>query len=140
VDIIYGDVNPSGKLPYTYPKYDGVIEFYDHPRSVGRSGKSNEFDAFDPEWEFGYGLSFSSFNYSNITIDKTSISKSESLTVSIEVENTSERSGKEVVQLYIHDKVATYVPAGKRLKGFQKIHLEKGEKKKNYLYSFCRRF
>jgi beta-glucosidase len=130
VDIIYGDVNPSGKLPYTYPKYDGVIEFYDHPRSVGRSGKSNEFDAFDPEWEFGYGLSFSSFNYSNITIDKTSISKSESLTVSIEVENTSERSGKEVVQLYIHDKVATYVPAGKRLKGFQKIHLEKGEKKK----------
>ncbi|MDB0062804.1 fibronectin type III-like domain-contianing protein, partial [Crocinitomicaceae bacterium] len=120
----------SGKLPYTYPKYDGVIEFYDHPRSVDRSGKSWGFDAFDPEWEFGFGLSYTDFEYSNLTIDKTSLSNTESITISIDVKNIGERSGMEVVQLYINDKVAAYVPAGKRLRGFQKIHLDRGEKKK----------
>jgi len=130
IDIIYGDINPSGKLPYTYPKYDGVIEFYDHPRSVDRSGKSWGFDAFDPEWEFGFGLSYTDFEYSNLTIDKTSLSNTESITISIDVKNIGERSGMEVVQLYINDKVAAYVPAGKRLRGFQKIHLDRGEKKK----------
>ena len=129
VDIIYGEINPSGKLPYTYPKYDGVIEFYDHSRSVDRSGKSNQFDAFDPEWEFGFGMSYTDFQYSNIAVNRTSMGKKDTLTVSIDVKNSGAISGKEVVQLYIHDKVASYVPAGKRLRNFEKIMLNAGETK-----------
>ncbi len=130
VDIIYGDVNPSGKLPYTYPKYDGVIEFYDRQRSVDRSGKSNQFDAFDPEWEFGFGLSYTTFSYSELTINKTEITSADSISISVVVENTGAQKGKEVVQLYVSDKKASIVPAGKRLKNFVKIELTPKEKKK----------
>lgn len=120
--ILFGDINPSGKLPYTYPKYDGVIEFYDHPKSVDRS-KSNDFNAFDPEWQFGFGLSYSTFNYSNLVIDKAEITSSDTLKISVTIENISNISGKEVVQLYLSDEVASMVPAGKKLKGFEKIEL-----------------
>ncbi len=128
-DILFGKVNPSGKLPYTYPKYDGVLEFYDRPKSVDRSGKTNQFDAFDPEWEFGYGLSYTSFSYSDLKINMESMNSNETISVSITVTNTGEIEGKEVVQMYISDKKASMVPAGKRLRNFEKINLEKGESK-----------
>ena len=118
--ILFGEINPSGKLPFTYPKYDGVIEFYDRPKSVDRS-KSNDFNAFDPEWEFGYGLSYSTFEYSNLTVNKKEMGPMDTLKIQITVKNTSAISGKEVVQLYVSDDVATLVPAGKKLKGFKKI-------------------
>ena len=128
-NILFGEVNPSGKLPYTYPKYDGVIEFYDHPKSVDRS-KNNDFQAFDPEWEFGYGLSYTTFEYSDLTIDKTSMNNTDDLTVSIYVKNTGKIKGQEVVQLFLSDEVSSLVPAGKRLKGFEKISLEPNETKR----------
>ena len=128
-DLIFGDVNPSGKLPYTYPKYDGVIEYYDRPKSVDRSGKTNTFDAFDPEWEFGYGLSYTNFDYSNFSIDKSSMTENDSIHVSVDVTNSGDFEGKEVVQLYISDLKASIVPAGKRLRGYSKINLKPGETK-----------
>ncbi len=131
VDILFGTVNPSGKLPYTYPKYDGIIEFYDHPKSVDRSGKTNQFDAFDPEWEFGFGMSYSDFTYKNLTLSKSIMSlDKDSIIVSIEVTNNSAIEGSEVVQLYLSDMVSSVVPAGKKLKGFQKIQLKAFETKK----------
>jgi beta-glucosidase len=131
VDILFGTVNPSGKLPYTYPKYDGIIEFYDHPKSVDRSGKTNQFDAFDPEWNFGFGLSYSQFIYKNLTLSKTTMNSiNDSIIVSVEVTNNSAVEGKEVVQLYLSDLVASNVPAGKKLVGFQKIHLKPLETKR----------
>jgi beta-glucosidase len=131
VDILFGTVNPSGKLPYTYPKYDGIIEFYDHPKSVDRSGKTNQFDAFDPEWEFGFGLNYSNFIYKNLTLNKTSMNTAnDTIVVSIEVSNDSAIEGKEVVQLFVSDLVGSVVPAGKRLIGFEKITLKPYEAKK----------
>jgi beta-glucosidase len=120
--ILFGEINPSGKLPYTYPKYDGVIEFYDHPKSVDRS-KSNDFKAFDPEWKFGFGLSYSTFTYSNLIVDKLEMNPTDTLKIKVTVQNTSNISGKEVVQLYVSDDVASLVPAGKKLKGFKKIEI-----------------
>ena len=126
-DIIYGYVNPSGKLPYTYPKYDGVIEFYDRPRSVDRSGKTEGFDAFNPEWEFGFGLSYTQFEYTNLSAPKMVMTSKDTLNIAVEIKNTGKRTGKEVVQLYIKDQVSSYVSAGKRLRNFEKIELEAGE-------------
>ncbi|MFK7787837.1 MAG: glycoside hydrolase family 3 C-terminal domain-containing protein, partial [Crocinitomicaceae bacterium] len=128
-DLIFGEANPSGKLPYTYPKYDGVIEYYDRPRSVDRSGKTNKFDSFDPEWEFGYGLSYTEYSYSNFSIDKSTMAKADSIQVSVDVTNTGNREGKEVVQLYISDMKASMVPAGKRLRRYAKISLKPNETK-----------
>jgi len=131
VDVLFGTVNPSGKLPYTYPKYDGIIEFYDHPKSVDRSGKTNQFDAFDPEWDFGFGLSYSDFIYKNLTLSKTTMnSVNDSIIVRVEVTNNSAVEGKEVVQLYLSDLVSSVVPAGKKLVGFQKIQLKPFETKR----------
>jgi beta-glucosidase len=128
-DLIFGEVNPSGKLPYTYPKYDGVIEYYDHPRSVDRSGKGFGFDAYDPEWEFGFGLSYTEFEYANFKIDKSTISRADSIQVSVDVTNAGDREGKEVVQLYVSDLKASMVPAGKRLRRYSKINLKPNETK-----------
>jgi beta-glucosidase len=124
--LIYGDENPSGKLPYTYPRYSGLIEFYDHPKSVDRH-KSNGFNAYDPQWNFGFGLSYTTFSYSNLVLSATKLGEKEPLKVSVDVTNTGQRTGKEVVQLYLSDKVASIVPAGKKLKGFKKIELKPTE-------------
>lgn len=126
-DILFGKANPSGKLPYTYPKYDGVIEHYDRPKSVDRSGKTNQFDAFDPAWEFGFGLSYTQFEYANLVLSKTKMGEKEQIEVKVTVRNIGSRDGQEVVQLYVSDQVAQFVPAGKKLRGFQKISLKSGE-------------
>ncbi len=126
--LLFGDANFSGKLPYTYQKYDGQIEFYDHPRSVSRH-KANHFYAFDPQWEFGYGLSYTTFEYSNLQIDKSTIEEGDSIIVTLDVTNTGDREGKEVVQLYIRDHYASMTPAVKSLKAFEKVTLGAKDKK-----------
>ncbi len=128
-DLLFGDANPSGKLPYSYPKYDGVIEYYDRPKSVDRSGKSNAFDAFDPEWEFGFGMSYTEFSYSNLKLNKTEMTQSDELEISIDVTNSGSRGGKEVVQVYLSDVKASIVPNGKRLRRYAKIELKPNETK-----------
>jgi beta-glucosidase len=127
--ILFGDINPSGKLPYSYPKYSGVIEHYDLKKSEMRSGKSSKFDAYDPEWDFGFGLSYSTFTYSAIRMDKTTFVGKDSVLVSVDVKNTSSVKGKEVVQLYVADLVSSSATWGKRLKNYTKIELAPGEVK-----------
>lgn len=120
VSLMYGDKNFSGKLPYTYPKYDGVIEFYDHPKSVDRS-KSGDFSAYNPEWDFGFGLNYSSFEYTSLTLNQTVFSDNDSVAVTVTLKNNSSIAGKEVIQLYVSDDYASLIPTGKSLKRFQKI-------------------
>ncbi|MEY4659737.1 MAG: hypothetical protein RJB36_1503, partial [Bacteroidota bacterium] len=86
VQLIYGEKNFSGKLPYTYPKFDGVIEFYDHPRSVDRS-KSGDFSAYNPEWDFGFGLSYSQFQYESLTLSTDELHGNDSIQVTVRIRN-----------------------------------------------------
>jgi beta-glucosidase len=118
-EVIFGDINPSGKLPFTYPKYTGDFVLYDHKKS----------EKYEPQWPFGHGLSYTTFEYSNLKLAGTEISKSDSLTVSVDVKNTGKRSGKEIVQLYLQDVVASVTPSVRRLKGFAKVSLEPGRTK-----------
>jgi len=124
--LLFGEANFSGKLPYSYPKYDGQIEFYDHPRSVDRH-KSDGFTAYDPQWDFGFGLSYTNYEYSNLSFDKSEISQRDSIIVSVTIENTGDMDGMEAVQMYISDHFASLVPNGKTLKSFNKISLKAGE-------------
>lgn len=122
VSLMYGDKNFSGKLPYTYPKFDGVIEFYDHPKSVDRS-KSGDFSAYNPEWDFGFGLTYSNFEYSEMKLSHETFSDKDSIAVTVTVKNKSSMPGKEVIQLYVSDDFASLIPTGKSLKRFQKINV-----------------
>ncbi|WP_207425714.1 glycoside hydrolase family 3 N-terminal domain-containing protein [Pedobacter sp. SYSU D00535] len=132
VDIIYGDVNPSGKLPYNYPKYPNSLVPYNHKPSESRDvvqGVYNYDADYNPQWEFGHGLSYTSFSYSNLRFSADKIGSNESVSVSVDVKNTGQRDGKEVVELYLCDLFASITPDVKRLKGFEKIHLKPGETK-----------
>jgi beta-glucosidase len=120
VQLMFGDKHFSGKLPYTYPKFDGVIEFYDHPKSVDRS-KSGDFSAYNPEWDFGYGLNYSNFEYTALTLNQTNFSDNDSIAVTVTIKNKSSIAGKEVIQLYVSDDYASLIPTGKSLKRFVKI-------------------
>ncbi len=124
-DILAGDVNPSGKLPITYPKYPNDLTLYDHKFSES----SSEFQAYNPQFPFGFGLSYTAFEYSSLVLDKTKLKIGEELQVAVTVKNTGPRAGKEVVQLYLTDLVASVTPANKRLKRFVKIELAPGESK-----------
>lgn len=124
-DILAGDVNPSGKLPITYPRYTNSLAGYIHKPSEG-NGNPQGGDYF-PQYEFGFGLSYTTFEYSNLTIDKNTFSPAETASITITVKNTGSRDGKEVVQLYTSDLVASLTPDVKRLRGFQKVELKAGE-------------
>lgn len=126
LDVVTGEINPSGKLPYTYPRYASSHSTYDH-KTTDLIDPKFGLNAFQPQYEFGYGLSYTDFAYSNLSISSDSISCGDSLTVSIDVKNTGGLAGKEVVQLYIRDEVASITPAVKMLKGYTKIDLSAGE-------------
>jgi beta-glucosidase len=123
-DVLFGDVNPSGKLPISYPRYPHSLMTYDHKNSETADG--NDYDA---QWTFGFGLSYTEFAYCDLTIDKTEYSLGEDIHVSVKVTNTGDVAGKEVVQLYVSDLVASITPPVKRLKGFCKVELQPGESK-----------
>jgi beta-glucosidase len=124
--IIFGDVNPSGKLPFTYPRYTGSFSTYDYKFSETRD-KDFHFNQINPQFTFGSGLSYTKFQYTDLIIDKNTISSSDSIKVSVNVTNTGSREGKEVVQLYVRDEFASITPSNKRLKGFSKVNLKAGE-------------
>ena len=130
VDILCGNVNPSGKLPYTYPRYNGVIMHYDYKQSELLNGNTWKNDFYNPQWDFGFGLSYTNFEYSNMQIGSNELFPHEELTISVDVTNTGEMRGKEVVQLYIRDHYASVSPCLKKLKRFVKIELEPLETKK----------
>ena len=125
IDLISGEANFSGKLPYTYPKHDGVIEFYDRPRSVDRSNVG-DFNAFDPEWPFGFGLHYGEVSYEHLKC-KEEFSENADWEISVDVTNQSNREIDEVVQLFVGDEFASLVPAGEQLKRFQKVKIPAGQ-------------
>src|SRR5687768_6265834 len=125
-DVLFGDVNPSGKLPFTYPRTPNGLITYDHkPFETEDTAFGNM--AFKPQFGFGDGLSYTTFSYSNLQLGQKTITGNTDQAVSVTVTNTGRRAGKEVVQLYVNDLVASLSPAGKRLKRFAKIHLEPGQ-------------
>ena len=127
VDILTGTVNPSGKLPLTYPRYVNDLAGYIRKPSEGsgnpQGGESN------PQYPFGFGLSYTSFSYNNVSISKNSFDPTETATITVNVTNTGNKAGKEVVQLYISDLIASLTPDVKRLRGFEKVDLKPGESK-----------
>lgn len=132
VDIVYGDVNPSGKLPYNYPRYPNSLEKYNRKYTESIiEGEVNDADLFEksykPQYEFGTGLSYSNFIYSNLKIDKTEINSTDEIKVTVDVTNSSSRAGKETVLLYLNDNYASITPEVKALKRFQKIYLAPNE-------------
>ena len=126
-DILAGDVIPSGKLPYTYPRHNGVLMYYDHKQSEVINANTWKNDFYNPQWDFGFGLSYSSFSYSNLKLSTNTLFSNDKLIVSVDVENTGEFKAKEVVQLYIRDHYASISPSLKKLKRFLKIELEVNE-------------
>ncbi len=125
-DIISGKVNPSGKLPITYPKHTNTLLTYDH-KHTEKFDVNFGTEAFDPQFEFGDGLSYTSFEYSDLKIDKKSFSKNEDIQITVNVKNTGNRAGKETVLLFIADDYASVTPSVKRLRGFQKKNIEEGK-------------
>jgi beta-glucosidase len=125
-EVLYGDYNPSGKLPVTYPRYAGSIWPYDHTKSDRRDAGFGH-EGFKPQFEFGFGLSYTDFIYSDLTLSRDTMFGQEPLEVSITVTNSGSRKGKEVVQLYTADLVASIVPAVKQLRRFEKVELAAGE-------------
>ena len=139
-DVLFGDINPSGKLTMTFPRSVGQIPVYYSHKNTGRplKNKNGEFEKFrtnyldernEPLFPFGYGLSYTTFTYSNLEISKPKMTAGEKLKVTLKVKNTGNYDGKEVVQLYIRDVVGSVSRPMKELKGFQKIFLKKGEEK-----------
>ncbi len=131
-DIIFGDANPSGKLPYTYPLYPNSLTTYDYLPAENPETKEGDYDygAIVPvQYEFGHGLSYTSFEYGEFKINTNQLIPNGSITVSVEVSNTGTRAGKEVVMLYTSDLYASISPNNKRLRRFEKIQLDPGESK-----------
>jgi beta-glucosidase len=134
VDILYGEVNPSGRLPYNYPRHPNSLEKYNrkYTESLGDEEQNNDAKyekSYSPQFEFGTGLSYTTFSYSNLKISKPEISNSESITVTVEVKNTGKVAGKEAVLLYLSDLYASITPEVKALKRFEKINLAPNESK-----------
>ncbi len=131
-DIIFGDVNPSGKLPVTYPSAVNSLITYIHKPSEEQAksaGMYNYEGDFTPEFHFGFGLSYTTFEYSNLKLNYKQLTGVQDLTITVNVKNTGKRAGKEVVQLYTSDLVASMTPDMKRLRRFEKIELQPGETK-----------
>jgi beta-glucosidase len=128
-DIIFGKINPSGKLPYTYPRFSNALMTYDHKHAESVELQGSEIP-FNPQFEFGHGLSYTIFEYGSIMLEKDTMNDREDLNFSFSLKNTGSRTGKEVVQVYIGDDYASITPAVKRLRAFRKIELQAGEEQK----------
>ncbi len=130
-EILYGAINPSGKLPFTYPRYDGDITTYDYKFKETEQQLTpgvSEFIAFNPQWAFGHGLSYTTFAYENLKVSTADFTKKDTVLVSVDVTNTGTRIGKVSVELYSRDHFASITPSERRLRKYTKIELEAGEK------------
>ncbi|MBL7827457.1 MAG: glycoside hydrolase family 3 C-terminal domain-containing protein [Saprospiraceae bacterium] len=135
-DVLLGDYNPSGRLTVTFPRHEGQIPIFYNMKHTGRPfDANNKYTSKyldmpnEPLYPFGYGLGYTTFSYSSVTLDKTVMRKGEKVKASVVVTNTGKTSGEETVQLYIHDLVGSSTRPEKELKGFQKIMLQPGEQK-----------
>ena len=138
-DVLFGDVNPSGKITASFPRNVGQIPIYHSIRNTGRPlPEGEEYSKYttsyldsriDPLYPFGYGLSYTTFEYGSVKLSKEAVGAGESLVAEVDVTNTGKKAGKEVVQMYIRDVVGTTTRPLRELKGFEKISLEPGETK-----------
>jgi beta-glucosidase len=133
VDVLFGDVNPSGKLTVTFPRNAGQIPIYYSHKNTGRPASEERWSSKyldvpnTPLYPFGFGLSYTTFTYDGLQISSKEIGMNDSLTITVNVKNAGSRSGEEVVQMYVRDLVGSVTRPVKELKGFQKIALEPGE-------------
>jgi beta-glucosidase len=135
-DVLFGDYNPNGKLPVTFPRFVGQVPIYYNHKNTGRPhNPGDHFTSYymdldnTPLYPFGYGLSYSAFEYSNPVLSKSQVKKDESFDVAVDVKNIGQREGTETVQLYIRDLVGSVTRPVKELKDFEKISLKPGETK-----------
>ncbi|WP_439479146.1 beta-glucosidase BglX [Chryseobacterium aquaticum] len=137
-DVLFGTVNPGGKLPMTFPRTEGQIPVYYNHYNTGRPAKNNTDRNYvsayidldnDPKFPFGYGLSYTQFKYSDMTLSSASLKGNQTLSINVNVTNSGNYDGEEVVQLYIRDLFGKVVRPVKELKGFQKVFIKKGETK-----------
>ena len=130
-DVLFGDYNPDGLLPFSYPRSMGEIVLYDRKPSeeVREVFNDNINTGYDPLFAFGHGLSYTSFEYGDLQLSGTALTATGKLTVSVTVKNTGNRDGKHAVELYTRDMYASITPSMKRLRAFQKINLKAGETK-----------
>ena len=136
-DVLFGDVNPGGKLPVTFPRSVGQVPLYYNHKNTGRPPDTNNkytskyLDVpWTPLFPFGYGLSYTRFKFNSLQLSAQRIRPEGSLTVTVELENVGQRAGDEVVQLYLRDVFASVTRPVKELKGFQRVTLQPGEKKR----------
>ncbi|MGI4750431.1 MAG: glycoside hydrolase family 3 N-terminal domain-containing protein [Janthinobacterium lividum] len=126
-DAMIGKINPSGRLPYTYPRStNSLINYY---RKYTENKEASEVAGYDPQWEFGTGLSYTTFKYSNLKISSSKLPETGNISVSVDVTNTGKVAGKESVLMYVSDLVASITPEVKRLRGFEKIDLQPNQTK-----------
>ncbi len=129
-EILFGQVNPSGKLPVTFPRSVGQVPiYYRHKPSAGRSYPTNHYvdESAEPWFPFGHGLSYTTFEYSGLCVSPASASPTGEVTITLTVQNTGDREGDEVVQLYVRDVVGSVTRPVKELKGFHRLTLQPGE-------------
>ena len=130
--VLYGDVNPSGKLPYTYPRYVHSLANYDHKPCESMDtmeGAYNYNAVMSVQWAFGYGLSYTTFTYSNLKVVKSHFKLADVLSFFVDITNDGERRGKESILLFTSDEIASLTPDVRRLRAFHKVELAPGEKK-----------
>jgi Beta-glucosidase-related glycosidases len=127
-DVLFGDYNPGGKLPFTYPRSPNNYLTYDH-KLFETTDTSYGNSATSPQWDFGTGLSYTTYHYSDLAVSPASVDPNGKVNVSVKVSNTGGRAGKETAILYVRDEVASISPPGKRVKRFAKVYLEPGQSK-----------
>jgi beta-glucosidase len=134
-DVLFGDVNPSGKLPVTFPRTLGQVPIYYNHEPTGRpcdatqkyTSRYRDLNACDPLYEFGFGLSYTTFSVSDFAIDRTRVGRNGRVHATMTVTNTGTRAGTDVAQLYLHDPVASISQPVRRLRGFERVSLDPGE-------------
>ena len=131
-DVLFGDYNPDGRLPFSYPRTMGEIVLYDRKptEEIREVFNDNINTGYDPQYAFGHGLSYTTFEYGDLQLSSASLSSTTKLTVSVTVKNSGNRDGKHTVELYSRDLYASITPSMQRLRAFQKINLKSGESKK----------
>jgi beta-glucosidase len=127
--VLFGDVNPSGRLPFSWPRASGAYATYDRAGPADANGAAGDTVGYRPQWPFGHGLSYTTFAYADLRLGAPTVGPRDTMTVSVSVTNTGARAGQEVVQLYARDLVASVDPPVRRLRDFQKIALAPGERR-----------
>ena len=136
-DVLFGKVNPGGKLPVSFPRRVGQVPIYYDHEPTGRpcdvtfkwNARYRDLPSCDPLYPFGFGLSYTTFTVANLHLDRDSVSRNGEVTATVNVTNTGSRRGDDVVQVYIRDPVASIVQPVRRLRGFQRVTLDGGQKR-----------